>query len=192
MSACPSREDLDEVALGGGTAAAREHAESCPQCSKRLEWLRKEEDLVRRWAAQDQAGTGHLWEGIQGRIAAGRRRRWLALSACAAAAAAAGLWFARMPGLPFDEPEGTASASAAIDRAEAEYGRAIDQLEAQVSADRRDGAGSPKRGAALAQARNSLARARASSGRDAAGRVRLLEGYAAYLRSLRRALREAE
>ncbi len=185
MTACPGREALEEVALGGGTAEARAHAAACPRCASRTGWLRREEEIVRRWAAQDDAPTAHLWEGVQRRLRASRRRRFLGAAGCAAVLAAAAVLVARQP--REQEPESTASAVAAIDQAEAEYRRAIDVLEAQVSA--RSESASPRE-AALVRARTGLARARAASGREPAGRVRVQEGYAAYLRSLRRALRE--
>jgi hypothetical protein len=84
-----------------------------------------------------------------------------------------------------DEEE-TRSAVVAIDGAEAEYRRAAEVLEAQATARAR----TPEQRKAIVQARNSLQRARSSGPSDAAGRVRVLEGYAAYLRSLRRALRD--
>ena len=184
MSACPSREDLEEVALGGGRPEPRAHVAGCADCASRVAWLRKEEEIVSRWAAQDAAPTAHLWEGVRRRLAAQGRRRRTATGAFAAAVAAGVLLLLRPSPEP---PETTASAAAAIDEAEAEYGRAIESLETQVAA--RHG-GAQGQGGAIAQGRSSLLRARASSGRDPAGRVRLMEGYAAYLRSLRRALRE--
>jgi hypothetical protein len=184
MTACPSKAELEEVALGSGRPEPRAHAAGCPDCAARLAWLRKEEEIVSRWAAQDGAPTGHLWDGVRRRIAGQRRRRRTAAAGFAAAIAASFLVLLR----PSAElPQTTASAAAAIDEAEAEYGRAIESLEAQVAA--RHG-GAQGQGGAIAQGRSSLLRARTSSGRDPAGRVRLMEGYAAYLRSLRRALRE--
>jgi hypothetical protein len=184
MSACPSKDELEEVALGSGRPEPRAHAGGCPDCAARIAWLRKEEEIVSRWAAQDGAPTAHLWAGVRRGIAAQRRRRRIAGGGVAAAVAAGVLVLLRPSAEP---PETTASAAAAIDEAEAEYARAIESLEAQVAARR---GGAQGQAGAIAQGRSSIQRARATSGRDPAGRVRMLEGYAAYLRSLRRALRE--
>ena len=147
MSACPSKAELEEVALGSGRPEPRAHAASCPDCAARLAWLRKEEEIVSRWAAQDGAPTGHLWDGVRRRIAGQRRRRRTAAAGFAAAIAASFLVLLR----PSAElPQTTASAAAAIDEAEAEYGRAIESLEAQVAA--RHG-GAQGQGGAIAQGR---------------------------------------
>jgi hypothetical protein len=185
VSACPSREELDALAAGAGTPTAAAHASACGRCARRVSWLRREAGLVRRWAALDDAPTAHLWEGVRQRIAARRRRKWAASAgagALMAVAAFAGLQAMRR----IPPPQAPPSASAAIDRAEADYGRAIEALEAQVAARSPD----PKR--ALARAHGGISRARSGGGRDPASRVRVLEGYAAYLRSLRRALRETQ
>jgi hypothetical protein len=87
---------------------------------------------------------------------------------------------------PAGEPEETRSAAVAIDGAEAEYRRAAEVLETQAAAR----AHTPEQRKAIAQARKSLQRARAAGSSDANGRVRVMEGYAVYLRSLRRALRD--
>src|SRR5204862_4588493 len=88
MSACPSNDELEEVALGSGRPEPRAHAAGCPDCAARVAWLRKEEEIVSRWAAQDGAPTTHLWEGVRRGIAAQRRRRRTAAAGFAAAIAA--------------------------------------------------------------------------------------------------------
>jgi len=97
----------------------------------------------------------------------------------AAVAAAAAIAF-----LPVSRggDEATPSAESAILAAEHEYGTAIATLEARVERER------PGQHSGLGRARRGLLRAKEAAHRDPAARVRLLEGYAAYLKSLRRAL----
>lgn len=176
MSRCPPREALDELALHGDDLGA--HLGECSRCSARVEWVRREAQTVRQWAAQDDAPVAHLWAGVQSRIRVRRRRRWVALGAVAATVAA--IFLVR----PRVDANATESAVTAIDGAEVEYRKAAEVLEGQVAARARN----PEQRKAIAQARSSLQRARVAGARDAAGRVRVLEGYATYLRSLRRAL----
>jgi hypothetical protein len=179
MSRCPAREALDELALHGGDLdQCRAHLAACARCSARVEWVRREAEAVRQWAAQDDAPVAHLWAGVQSRIRTRLRQRFVAVGAAGLAIAA--LFFAR----PHVDVETTASALTAIDGAEVEYRKAAEALEGQVAAQVR----TPDQRKAIAQARTSLQRARLAGARDAAGRVRVLEGYATYLRSLRRAL----
>jgi hypothetical protein len=190
MNRCPSREQLDEFALRGDEAPASDaaHVAACPRCGARVAWVRREAEAVRKWAARDDAPVDELWSSVQARIRAGRGRRWLAdrrwlgAGLAVAAAAAVAVVLVRSPA----EPEETRSAAVAIDGAEAEYRRAAEVLETQAAAR----AHTPEQRKAIAQARTSLQRARAAGSSDAAGRVRVMEGYAVYLRSLRRALRD--
>jgi len=175
MSRCPPRETLDELAVRGDLGA---HVAACSRCSARVEWVRREAQAVRQWAAQDDAPVAHLWAGVQSRIRTRRRRRWIALGTAAVTVAA--MFFVR----PRVDADTTESAVTAIDGAEVEYRKAAEVLERQVAARARN----PEQRKAIAQARTSLQRARVAGARDAACRVRVLEGYATYLRSLRRAL----
>ncbi len=90
-----------------------------------------------------------------------------------------------------DEPDGkpTPSALAALARAEQQYRRAADVLEQQVARHTGAAKGAARTSAALARSRRALSPGSAAS--PARARVRVLEGYAAYLKSLRRALDES-
>ena len=191
---CPGREALDACAAGElaaeRAAAVDSHAAQCVACGKRLAWLRRENQAIRSWAAQDEGDLEPLWGGIQARLAqkpAQRRWGWTALPAAAAALVAAMLVLHGRAPLEEEMP----STAAAIARAEADYAGAVATLEAQVSA-RHPPAGRHESALsrALSRTRSGLATARASAGDEPAGRVRLLEGYAAYLKSLRRALQD--
>jgi hypothetical protein len=191
MSRCPSREQLDEFALRSDESPELDagHVAACPRCAARVAWVRREAEVVRKWAAQDDAPVGELWSSVQARIRAGRTRRWLGdrrwLGAGLAVAAAAAVALVVLRSQT-EEREETRSAAVAIDGAEAEYRRAAEVLETQAAAR----AHTPEQRKAIAQARKSLQRARAAGASDTAGRVRVMEGYAVYLRSLRRALRD--
>ncbi|HUJ25391.1 MAG TPA: hypothetical protein VLW85_05200 [Myxococcales bacterium] len=182
MSRCPPREQVDDFALHGGELAS--HVASCPRCAARAGWVQREAEVVRKWAAQDDAAVAELWGGVQSRIRAARRRWWLAGGVAVAAAAALAVVFLR----PARETEATESATLAIESAEVQYRRAAEVLEVEAEARAR----TPEQRTAIAQARRSLVRARSAGAHDAAARIRVLEGYAAYLRSLRRALRDGQ
>jgi hypothetical protein len=81
-------------------------------------------------------------------------------------------------------------AQAALDRAEHDYLQAITALESRVEVRERQlpPAVAQKRRMARARSRAVIARARAP---EPGARMRQLEGYAAYLRSMRRELEEA-
>jgi len=188
---CPGREALEACAAGEATpqraAAIEAHASECGTCGQRLEWLRRENQVIRDWAAPGDAGVERLWAGIHAGIRPKRAsRRWIPAVAVATLAAAAMALFAVHGRMESDEEE-TASAQSAIALAESDYARAAATLEAQVAA--RHPAGG-RQANALGRARTGLQRARASAGNDASARARVLEGYAAYLRSLRRALQD--
>jgi hypothetical protein len=184
MSPHLSTRELEEVAQG---AAVPPHVGGCARCSRKLSVLRAERELLRRAAARDGGSVNALWSGVQTRIAAQRsaRRFWRGAIAAAAAVALVALLLRRSVDLPVPAP----SAQAALDRAETEYLQAIDVLESSVQL-REEGlpAGAvEQRRAARARTRAAIAQARAP---ELAGRMRQLEGYAAYLRSLRRELDE--
>lgn len=179
MNRCPARELLEE-----GDPSVAAHVAGCSRCSARASYLQQEKDAVRKWAAQDSAPTAHLWSGVQSRIRAQRRRRWIYGSIGAAAAAAALAVTVAYP-RPM-ELDDSPSAELAIDGAETQYQHAAEVLEQQVTAR----AHTPEQRRAIVQARASLQHARSIGSADTAGRVHVLEGYAVYLRSLRRALRD--
>ena len=188
---CPGREALEACAASEAppqrAAAIEAHARDCGTCRQRLEWLRRENRAIRAWAAPGDTDVERLWSGIQAGI--GRkpssRRRWIPAAAIATAAAAMALFVVH--GRTESDEEETASAQTAIALAESDYALAAATLEAQVAA--RHPAGG-RQASALGRARTGLQRARASAGTDASARARVLEGYAAYLRSLRRALQD--
>jgi len=188
---CPGREALESCAAGEAppqrALAIEAHARECRTCGQRLEWMRRENQAIRSWAAPSDADVERLWAGIRAGI--GHKpssRRWIPAAAIATAAAAAMALFVVHGRTESDEEE-TSSAQSAIAMAESDYARAAATLEAQVAA--RHPAGG-RQATALGRARTGLQRARASAGNDASARARVLEGYAAYLRSLRRALQD--
>ena len=187
---CPGRDALDACAAGETAperaAAIEAHARGCGICGPRLEWLRRENDAIRAWAPRD-ADVERLWVGIRSGIARKPRRRWIPAAALATAAAAAMAVLVVHANSETGE-EQTPSAGNALARAEVDYANAVATLEAKVAA--RHPAG--RQANALGRARTGLQRARDSAGRDASARARVLEGYAAYLKSLRRALQDDE
>jgi hypothetical protein len=188
---CPGRESLDACAAGETAperaAAIEAHARSCGLCGQRLEWLRRENEAIRAWAAPGDTDVERLWAGIRSGIARKPARRWIPAAALAAAAAAAMAVLVLHGNRDAGEEE-TPSAARALARAEVDYAHAVAALEAKVEA--RHPAG--RQANALGRARTGLQRARDSAGRDASARARVLEGYAAYLKSLRRALQDDE
>jgi hypothetical protein len=186
MSEHLSSMDLEE--LGSG-AAVPAHLEACPACARKLSFLRAEAVLLRRAAAHDAGSVDALWPGVQARVARHRRRRHVAwASAGFAAAAAMAAAVAILPQRALDDDD-VPSSSAALDRAEHDYLHAIRVLESrvEVSEQHLPTAVAQKRRMARAQARAAIARSRA---REPGARMRQLEGYAAYLRSMRRELEE--
>jgi len=185
MSGHPSDLELEEIVDG---TVVPPHATRCARCRRKLALLRVERELLRRAAARDASPIEPLWPGVQARIDRHRRNRRIVMSALAAAAAA--VIVALSPWRSADVPPVTAGARAALDRAEGEYLHAIQVLESRVEL-REQALPSPAleaRRSARARTRAAIAHARAP---EPAGRMRQLEGYAAYLRSLRRELDEA-
>jgi hypothetical protein len=186
MSGHLSIRDLEDIVQG---ASAPTHVARCADCMRRLSFLRAEQELLRRAAAQDDGPVEVLWRGVQGRIARDRQRSsHVVWTAGVAAAAAAALIFFLPRGI--SDERVAATAQAALDRAETEYLQAIHVLESRVELREQalPTAAAEQRRAARAQARAVISHARAP---EPAGRIRQLEGYAAYLRSLRRELDEA-
>ena len=213
-----SEAELDALAFGEPCdAEAARHAGSCLPCAAALAGRRRERSALATFSSATDGEIAHLWAGVEARLPspgpavrlvapprpATRRRLLLAAAASVSAAAALFLWAA--PDRPAGEAasadsiaaadddgdvsELTSSASAALAQAQAEYQRAAEVLELQVVArHRRDGAAS-SRATALGRARLALTSLHAG-GADPRARVRLLEGYSTYLRSLRRELDE--
>jgi hypothetical protein len=169
-------------------AAVEAHARGCGVCGQRLEWLRRENEVIRSWAAPGDTDVERLWSDIRSGIVRKPRRRWIPAAALAMAAAVA-MAVLVVHGNREGGAEETPSAVNALARAEVDYARAVETLETQVAA-RHPAAG--RQSSALGRARTGLQRARASAGKDASARARILEGYAAYLKSLRRALQDED
>ena len=96
-----------------------------------------------------------------------------------------------------EAPEADPRVTSALDRAEADYARAAQVLEGEVLArqtalDAADPDGSRKLGASLKSARARLDAARAVAQDDPDARVRVLGGYARYVRSLQQTIRQSE
>jgi anti-sigma factor RsiW len=184
MSRHLSIRDLEDIVDGTPAPA---HVARCTDCMRRLAFLRAERELVRRAAARDDGPVETLWRGVQGRIARDRQRRIRVVSTAGLAAAAAAAMIVFLPRRISHERAG--GSQAALDHAETEYLQAIHVLESRVEVRERTLSPSTaeQRRAARAQARAVISYARAP---EPAGRIRQLEGYAAYLRSLRRELDE--
>jgi hypothetical protein len=181
MSDHLSTRELEEIEQG---APAPAHASRCASCLRKLSFIRVERELLRRAAARDGGSIEALWSGVQARI--DRRRKARRVGAAALAVAAAAALVVLLPRWSPDPPAAT-GAHATLDRAETEYLQAIQVLESRV--EQREtalpAAAVEQRRAARARTRSAIGHVRA---RELAGRVRQIEGYAAYLRSLRREL----
>lgn len=187
-------EELEALALGrlpaGRAAEVEAHAASCAECGRELAWARAERALFER-RARTQAEPA-LWAAIESRIAPGAqvlplrppRRRVFAVAAAGLAAAAAILISVvparRAPVEPVGADELDAPVEpevlAALDGAERDYRKALAKMEDKSAAQRLE-----------------KARAGIPPG-DVHARLRVLNGYAAVLRSLQRAadLEEAD
>jgi hypothetical protein len=213
MSAHLDIEALESVALGREPdAAEREHLAQCAECARELRLLVATRALLaRRPAAQ----VSHLWSGVQERIekpAAPVRRihrpRWALRAGAAAAVAAASIllmvyWHrpsAIAPQQMVAEAEAPlagpdAKTLAALDRAETDYRDAARVLEEEYARlrPRMDQKLAARWDETLTRARSELGGARQSMvAQDVNARMRVLDGYAGYLRSLRSAVIESQ
>ncbi len=207
MSAHLEGELLESLALGAEPeAAAQAHLSQCEQCARELAWARVERALLAR---RPSPPTDHLWSAVQARISKRRahRPRWaLRVGAALAGLAAAALVLLAVhpvrkslaplpeqPDAPAPGPD--AKTLAALDRAEADYRDAAKVLEEEYA--RLRPRLEPKLAArwdeTLTRARTDLGGARQSMvAQDVNARMRLLDGYAGYLRSLRSAVLESQ
>ncbi|HYY52900.1 MAG TPA: hypothetical protein VE755_08515 [Myxococcales bacterium] len=206
-------EDLEALALGelpaDRMAAARAHLGACLECARELSWLETERALLARRPSPQVA---HLWPGVAARLTHPRRRpRWawrLAVGAAGAAAAAAVLLVtvrAQKPP-PVSPPAPTTArverprpvidpkTLAALDRAESDYRDAAKVLEAEYERlrPRLDPELARRWDETLTRARTQLGESRAVATDDVNVRMRVLDGYAGYLRSLRDVVQESE
>jgi len=205
-------EDLEAVALGEAPERSREeiaaHVAECGDCARELAWLRAEKTLLAR---RPSPATAHLWPAVAARLQHPRRRpHWAiraALAAGAVAAAAAVLVAVFRPvqapvpappqqvaGAKRPRPAIDAKTLAALDRAEADYHNAAKVLEAEYERLRPqlDPDLARRWDETLTRARTQLGESRAVAADDVNVRMRVLDGYAGYLRSLRYVLQESE
>jgi hypothetical protein len=207
MSAHLSLEDLEALAIGQlgqpRAAEAEAHAAGCAECARELQWSRTEQALFSRRSVKP---VDSLWAGIAARIETPRRihrphwARRVALTAAATAAAAV-LIVALRPQAP-RAPDVTASESnnaiadalATLDKAEADYRRAASVLEAEYKSSRKnlDPELARRCDETLARARSGLGDARTMAAQDVNARIRVLDGYAGYLRSLRSVVQQSQ
>jgi len=205
----PAQEELEAVALGqsGGPkdAEIEGHVKGCTDCSRELAWLRAERTLLRR---RPLLQTAHLWPGVAARLEHPRRRThraWrIAVASGVGAAAAAVLLTVLRPGpLPVAQSQQSARRQrsaidpktlAALDRAETDYRNAAKVLEGEYDRlrPRLDPELARRWDETLTRARAQLGESRAVAADDVNVRMRVLDGYAGYLRSLRDLLRESE
>jgi len=216
MTGHPSPEELEALSRGEALAEVEAHVAGCAACTRELAWLEAERALISR---RPQPEVAHLWAGVAKRLEqpgqrpsadrGGRLRphwaRRLAVGAAAAASAAAVLLLTMPPkGGPnfsaptesvaetdFDGPD--AKTLAALDRAERDYRRAATVLETEYAAARNklDPKLAKQWDESLAKARAQLGASRAVAAEDVNARMRVLDGYAGYVRSLRNVM-EAE
>jgi hypothetical protein len=209
-------EDLEAVALGERPSRSpveiATHVAGCADCARELAWLRAEKALLAR---RPSPPTAHLWPAVAARLRHPRRRpHWAlraVLAAGAAAAAAAVLVAVFRPGrapVPAPPPQREQQAArperpraiidpktlAALDRAEADYRNAAKVLEAEYERlrPRLDPDLARRWDETLTRARTQLGESRAVAADDVNVRMRVLDGYAGYLRSLRDVVQESE
>jgi hypothetical protein len=210
MSGHPNFEELEAAALGDETLpGVVAHAGHCAECARELAWLRAEAQLVRR--RPQPSLRPEIWRAVEERVQApipiSRARRWRpVLAAAAAMAAAAALAVVvRPPNHPPVVGQGDAAVSdeaaaesdpkarQALDRAAGDYRSALGVLEQeyQTARVRLDSRTQKRWDESFARAR-SLIDASAQARNDPEERVRLLDGSAVMVRSLRHALEDSE
>ncbi|MFL5312884.1 MAG: hypothetical protein ACJ79H_20825 [Myxococcales bacterium] len=210
MSDHPTFEELEKAASGGeDRPEVVAHAAKCAECAREVAWLRAEAQLVRRRAQPPV--RPEIWRAIEERIHApipiSRARRFRPmLAAAAAVAAAAALAVVVRPrnpppaGGPLDASvsdevaaETDPKARQALDRAAVDYRSALGVLEQEyASARARFDSRTQKRwDESFARAR-SLIDASAQARNDPEERVKLLDGSAVMVRSLRHAIEDSE
>ena len=202
MSPHLTPEQIEDLALSGETSP---HLAACEACARELRWAQAELGL---FARRPEKLVAHLWADVARRTAPAkvlplRRRRFAAVAAAAMAAAAALLLVVQRPhrpgsplGMPDaavpeeaqdDAPPVDVKALAALDRAEGEVRQAASVLEAEYQAarPRLDPKEARKWDATLEKARANLGTAGMVAQLDVQARLRMLDGYSGYLRSLR-------
>jgi len=188
-----------------------DHARRCPACGRELAWLRAERELIARRAAKAPALDKSIWQKVEQRVYAPiplRRGRQTVVGAIVAVSAAAALAVivrpARLPGPTAYGPDAAiqdevalappAPAVNALDKAEGDYRSALTVLEAEYARSREklDPRTKERWDRAVSRARVQLADASVAAAPDVNARLRVLDGYAAVVRSLGRAIEESE
>jgi anti-sigma factor RsiW len=212
MSGHPTFEQLEAFALGESAPAEVEaHAARCPECARELAWLRTEARLLRN--RQQPPLLPEIWRRVDERVHApipiARGRRWRALAGAAVAvAAAAALAVIVRPGdrmAPAGQGDASVSddrvadavvdpnAEQALDRAAGDYRTALNVLEQEYSRARArlDPRTQKRWDHSFARART-LIDASAQARNDPDERLKLLDGSAVMVRSLRHAIADSE
>jgi hypothetical protein len=207
MTGHPTVEELEAIAFGedAGTDAAA-HARQCAQCARELSWLRTEAQLVRRrpQKALDPEMLRRIEERVYAPIPITRARRFrTAVAAVAAVAAAVALAVALRPrGAPTSD-SGAAGAEVALqvdpkaqqalDQAAGDYRNVLQVLEQEYTRarGRLDTRTQKRWDESFARAR-SLIDSSAQARNDPDERLRLLDGSAVMVRSLRHAIEDSE
>jgi hypothetical protein len=188
-----------------------DHARRCPSCGHELAWLRAERALIARRAAKTPALDKSIWQKVEERAYAPvplRRGKQTLLGAIVAVSAAAALAVIVRPAPPrvagLGAPDAAlqdetaqmppAPATLALDRAEGDYRTAVTVLEAEYARSREklDPRTQQRWDRAVSRARVQLADASVAAAPDVNARLRVLDGYAAVVRSLGRAIEESE
>ena len=210
MTGHPTFEELEAAALGEESRPeVLAHAGQCAECARELAWLRAEAQLVRR--RPHPALRPEIWRAVEERVHAPipifRARRFRpVLAAAAAVAAAAALAVVVQPWHPAPVGgQGDAAVSdevaveadpktrQALDRAAGDYRSALGVLEQEYTSARArlDSRTQKRWDESFARAR-SLIDASAQARNDPEERVRLLDGSAVMVRSLRQAIEDSE
>jgi len=210
-------EELDALSSGELPpelgSQVEDHARRCPSCGRELAWLRAERELIARRAAKTPAIDKSIWQKVEARVYAPiplRRGRQTLVGAIVAVSAAAALAVivrpARLPQGPgIAAPDAAvqndelavvppAPAVNALDKAEGDYRSALTVLEAEYARSREkfDPRTKERWDRAVSRARVQLADASVAAAPDVNARMRVLDGYAAVVRSLGRAIEESE
>jgi hypothetical protein len=210
MTGHPSFEELEAAALGEDSRPeVLAHAEECGECARELAWLRAEAQLVRR--RPQPPVSPEIWRRVDERIHApipiAQSRRWRGLAGAAlavAAAAALAVIVRPMNPAPRSEqgdaavseeaaPQTDAKAQQALDRAAVDYRSALGILQEEYARSRArlDPRTQKRWDDSFARAR-SLIDASAQARNDPDERLKLLDGSAVMVRSLRHAIEDSE
>jgi hypothetical protein len=209
MTGHPTFEELEAAALGEeASRQTTEHAARCEECARELAWLRAESQLFRR--RPPLAVRPEIWERVEERVHApvpiSSARRWRPFlgAAMAVAAAAALAVVVRSPTGGLQNEQGDAAVSGevaetdakaqqALDRAAGDYRSALGVLEQEYARGRGrlDPRTQKRWDDSFARAR-SLIDASAQARNDPDERVKLLDGSAVMVRSLRHAIEDSE